>query len=387
MSNPYKNVPVDPYMSGKDALNKLLLNIERVQSFSDVNIAGDRIVSVKSKGRVHRVGKVPLNQDAVNRLVSEVFGGSNVPGDIKSGRLLDDTHRFSDEENRIVYRYRTSLVAMRSGREQSLKLNLRSLSSELPTLEYVSVTQELYDYIMDGPGLVIVSGETGSGKTTTLSGIFAHLIRSSGGEDAEGKIVSTYEEPVEYEYYDLINKIAIEYGCCNTEVFQHEIGRDIRDWAGAPKNAFRSNPDIILLGEARELKTIESALIFAQSGHLVFITTHAKGALSTINRLVQEFPSERQDAARASFLASTKFILSQQLVPRDDGGMVPLRETLKIPETAQRRFTMTPSGDQTRVFSEYFRDFGMTFKAHSTELFEQGHISQKTHKLICMREG
>ena len=152
-------------------------------------------------------------------------------------------------------------------------------------------------------GLVLVTGQTGSGKSTSLAAMIDKINR----ERAEHII--TIEDPVEFVHPD---KKSI--------VSQREVGAHTDTFAAAIKGALREDPDIILMGEMRDLETISMALTAAETGHLVFGTLHASSAPSTITRLVDAFPPEQQEMARGMIAGSIQLVLAQRLLPRKGGG-------------------------------------------------------------------
>lgn len=382
--NPYAEIHVEAGISSPSDFNKILGDIEEAQSFDDINFVSGRLLAVKSNGKVFRVGKRKLKTSEVEYLATLIGRGSNVPSDIRSGNQLDPSYQFTYKE-RLTFRYRVNVSAIRGDFGQDLKITLRSIKSEIPSLDYARISETDFDFILDGAGLLILSGETGSGKTTSIAAIIGHLIRNSVGKNLH-RIVCCYEQPSEYMYQSLVDNVYKETGC-NVEVYQHEIGLDLKDFVEGTRNAFRSNPDIILLGEARDLPTIKAALMLAQSGHMVMITTHAKGAINTISRLVSSFTEDEQGAALQGFLTSTKMIISQELIRSLDGGRVPIREFVSISNKAQRDFGVENPKNLMAAFGKYFSENGTTFMEHGRKLYSDGDISQTIYENIMLRES
>ena len=263
---------------------------------------------------------------------------------------------------------------------------MRAISSDIPTLDYVGLSEDEYSLMMNGPGLVIISGETGSGKTTTVAGTIGHLIRNSHRTD-DSRIISGYENPVEYLYQPLVENQIDEHGCCSIEVYQHEIPIDLPSFSEGMRNAFRSNPDIIILGEARDRVTIEASLQAALSGHLVFITTHAKGFLNTIARLITSFDESQRDAARTDFSTCIKMVISQELILHQDGrGIVPLREKMVFTEDLRRKFAKCETKDLTAALANAFELEGHSFLMDAKELRESGQISDAQFQHIAVQK-
>jgi twitching motility protein PilT len=179
---------------------------------------------------------------------------------------------------------------------------LRLLSDTIPALSSLGLPPAVERLTELRRGIVIVTGETGSGKSTTL----AAMIDSINHSRAEHVI--TLEDPVEYIYKP------------DKSIFnQREIGRDTESYANGLRAALREDPDIILVGEMRDLDTIETALTAAETGHLVFATLHTGSAAESIDRIVDVFPEERQKQIRMQLSMTLRAVLSQQLLPTADG--------------------------------------------------------------------
>lgn len=373
----YQQVRIPADLGQPGAIQDFLGQIEQLQSFDDINIASDRNIIIKSEGMVHRLTSRKIRKAEVFKLVAEFGKGSNAVTDVKGGRQLDDAYIFTFQEKKR-YRYRINISAMRNESEQGLKIAMRSIKTDIPTLEYVGISEDEYNLLVNGPGLVIISGETGSGKTTTLAGVIGHLIRQS-FITGDGRVICCYENPTEFLYQPLVDQVIEEHGDCSVEVYQHEIPIDFSSFIEATRNAFRSNPDIIVLGEARDYDTILAAFMFALSGHLVFITTHAKGVINTISRLITSFPESQRDAARMDFASSTKMIISQELIKTGQGGRVPLREKLPFTEDMRRNFARGDVSELPRKFVESLETKGTTFRKSADNLIERKKITPEVY--------
>jgi len=165
-------------------------------------------------------------------------------------------------------------------------------------------------------GLVLVTGPTGSGKSTTLASIIDKI-------NAEERLhIMTVEDPIEYLHS---SRLSI--------VNQREVGSDTRSFKDALKYVLRQDPDVVLIGEMRDLETIEAAITIAETGHLVFATLHTNSAVSSINRIIDVFPPHQQAQIRAQLSFTLVAVMSQLLVPRMNGGRVPAVEVM-VPNAA-----------------------------------------------------
>ena len=178
----------------------------------------------------------------------------------------------------------------------------RRVESKIPDMEQFSLPQVLYDIIDMHKGLVLVTGPTGSGKSTTLAAIVNEINKTRTAN------IITVEDPVEFIHKD------------NKSIVSHrEVGKQTQSFAAALKAALREDPDVILVGEMRDLETVSLALTAAETGHLVFGTLHTSGAPSTINRIIDVFPPEQQAQIRAQISTSLKMVVTQRLFKTKDG--------------------------------------------------------------------
>ena len=179
---------------------------------------------------------------------------------------------------------------------------LRRVETKIPLMDSLGLPPVLFELIDAHKGLVLVTGPTGSGKSTTLAAIINQI-----NESRQANII-TIEDPVEFIHKD---KKSI--------VSQREVGKQTESFAKALKGALREDPDVILVGELRDLETIGMALTAAETGHLVFATLHTSGASNTINRLIDVFPPEQQTQIKAQISESLKMVVTQKLFKKKDG--------------------------------------------------------------------
>lgn len=179
---------------------------------------------------------------------------------------------------------------------------LRMIPSKVPTFDELGLPKAAETIVNLPKGLVLVSGSSGSGKSTTLAAMIDYL------NQREKLHILTVEDPVEVIHP---HKMAI--------VNQREVGQDTASFASALKFALREDPDVVLIGEMRDLETIESALTIAETGHLAFATLHTPDAIQAINRVIDVFPAHQQPQVRAQLSSSLQAVMCQQLIPLADG--------------------------------------------------------------------
>ena len=197
-----------------------------------------------------------------------------------------------------VGRYRLNVFKQRG----SVAMAFRVVASEIPSAESLGIPETVSALYQKKRGLVLVTGPTGSGKSTTLASIIDTI-----NNNREAHVI-TLEDPIEFTYQ---HRMSI--------VNQREIGTDSNSYANALRAALREDPDVILVGEMRDLETISTAITAAETGHLVLSSVHTIGASNTVDRLIDVFPSHQQQQIRIQLASVLEAIVSQQLIPAVDG--------------------------------------------------------------------
>lgn len=209
---------------------------------------------------------------------------------------------------RGIGRFRCSVYRQRG----SLSCAVRVINAKVPRLSDLGLPDILADIARKKDGLVLVTGPTGSGKSTTLAAMIDQI-----NQERQGVII-TLEDPIEYLHH--------HRGCI---INQREVGTDTLSFASGLRSALRADPDVILVGEMRDLETISTAISAAETGHLVLSTLHTRGAANTIDRIIDAFPPESQQQIRVQLASVVQAVISQQLIPRTDGsGMVAAVEVM-----------------------------------------------------------
>jgi len=244
-----------------------------------------------------------LDDESVARMVRSIMPAKN--------RAEFDEHWDTDFAHEItgVSRFRVNVLRDRNG----VAAVIRTISTTTVTVEQMGITPEVQQLCALTKGLVLVTGPTGSGKSTTLCALVDLINRSRHDH------IITIEDPIEFVHKSK--------KCLIT---QRQVGVHTQSFKSALRAALREDPDIILVGELRDLETIAIALETAETGHLVFGTLHTSTAASTINRIVDQFPADRQDQIRVMLAESLKGVVSQTLCKKIGGGRVAAREILLV---------------------------------------------------------
>jgi twitching motility protein PilU len=259
---------------------------------SDLFITRGFPPAIKVDGTIHKATDTPLSGDQAAIMVRAIMNDKQI-------KEFDATKECNFAISpQGIGRFRVSAF-IQQGHVGAV---LRTITTEIPTLEELDLPPILKDVVMNKRGLVIVVGGTGSGKSTTLAAMIGHR-----NENSRGHIVSI-EDPVEY--------VHPHKGCVIT---QREVGVDTDSWHAALKNTLRQAPDVILIGEIRDRETMEYGIQFAETGHLCLATLHANSANQALDRIINFFPEERRQQLLMDLSLNAKAIVSQRLIPREGG--------------------------------------------------------------------
>lgn len=235
---------------------------------------------------------------------------------------------------------------------------LRTITTEIPSFDQIGLPASLKEVMMAKRGLILMVGATGSGKSTSLAAMLGHRNANSKGH------IITIEDPVEYVHPHL--------GCMIT---QREVGTDTLSWEAALKNTLRQAPDVIQIGEIRTRETMEYAINFAETGHLVLSTLHANSANQALDRIINFFSEEKREQVLMDLSLNLRAVISQRLVRRENGGRVPAVEImLNSPLIADLIFKGEVVGIK-EVMSRSNEQGMVTFDQYLYQLFESGQIS------------
>jgi twitching motility protein PilT len=290
---------------------------------SDLHVTTGTPPVMRVRGEVERMeGYEAFTPEQTQQLLYRILS-SEQQKNLELKRQLDFSHSIPG-----LARFRVNVYFQR----EAIGAAFRLIPTELKTLEELGIPSSLHQLAEKPRGLVLVTGPTGSGKSTTLAAIIDEINRN------RSEHILTIEDPIEFLHR---HKRCI--------VNQREIGPDALSFAEALRAALRQDPDVILVGEMRDLETISTALTAAETGHLVFGTLHTQSAPSTIDRIIDVFPAEQQEQVRIQIASSLQGVVTQALLPTADGvGRVPALEIL-LPDDAVRN--LIRQGKVEQVYS------------------------------------
>lgn len=318
-------------MDYKQYLDQLLL-VTAENGASDLHISPGHFPVIRVDGRLIQVANTQiLDKETAGGLVLELAG----PG--RKDRFLAEKELDFSYEFAGKYRFRTNVYNTRGG----LAASLRLIPNEVKTIEELNLPPIVKIFSRLSQGFVLVVGPNGHGKSTTLAAI-VDLINKERSE----KIV-TVEDPIEYIFTP--NKSIVD---------QREIYQDTFSFHKAIRSTFRQNVNVILVGEMRDYETMSAAVTAAETGHLVFASLHTNSASQTIERIIDSFPPNQQSQVRSQLANTISGVISQRLIPRIKGGLIPAVEVM-IATTAVRTLIRDNRPRQLDLVIETSQDVGM----------------------------
>lgn len=327
-----------------------LLELVFDQGASDLHIQVGRPPTLRLHGKMVSVDGPDLTPEDTEKLMQSITPDSYVQTTKTTGGA-DFGFAYLDQA-----RFRVSVLRAKG----TYGLVLRQIPNDFFPLEKIGIPDKIKDLLYRPRGLILVTGPTGSGKSTTLASMINYI-----NERRSGHII-TVEDPIEYYH---THKQCI--------VTQREVGVDVTSFSDAIRGALRQDPDVILVGEMRDLETIEAAISAAETGHLVFGTLHTNSAAKTIDRIVDAFPANMKEMIRTQLASSIVAVISQVLCKKEGGGRV---AGLEIMVTTTSIASLIRDNKTYRINSDIQTgaSLGMiTMDTHLLSLYNRGLVSAR----------
>jgi twitching motility protein PilT len=302
-------------------------------------------------GEIQPAGNDRLDARDTEKLVRELIG-EELWEELEEHRSVDFAFTWND---------RARLRANAFHQRDTVALALRMIPTKIPTMDEIRLPQSVRDLCVLPRGLVLLTGPTGTGKSTTLAAMIEWI-------NEHRKVhVLTVEDPIEYIHQHK-----------NSAVNQREVGPDAHSFADALRAALREDPDVLLVGEMRDLESISIALTMAETGHLVFATLHTNDAAQALDRIIDVFPAERQAQVRVQLSGSLAAVIAQRLLPKPDGGLVAAFEVL-IGSHAARNLVREGKTNQLRnVIATGHKEGMQTLEESLNQLLADRIIDEET---------
>ncbi|MFO0809193.1 MAG: type IV pilus twitching motility protein PilT [Gemmataceae bacterium] len=288
--------------SNQVLIDKLLTTVIQLKA-SDLHISVGQPPVIRLHSRLRKLDAKVLDADDTTALMKSITP-DRCQQELQEKGGADFAIEFTDG-----VRFRTAIFKQKG----TIGMVMRRIPSQFLTFEQIGMPDAIRSLIVQPRGLLLVTGPTGSGKTTSLASMINFI------NDNYDRHIITMEDPI--EYYHKHKKCTVN---------QREINVDVPSFPEAIKRALRMDPDIILVGEMRDLETIHAAIEAAETGHVVFATLHTSGAASTINRIIDVFPKDQQDQIRTQLSTALIGVLSQGLLPRKPDGLVAAYEMMVV---------------------------------------------------------
>jgi twitching motility protein PilT len=338
-------------------MEKLLSTVIQLKA-SDLHISVGQPPVVRHHGRMRKLDAKVLDSDDTTSLMKS----------ITPDRCQQELQQKGGSDFAIEYtdgvRFRVAIFKQKG----TIGMVMRRIPSQFLTFEQIGMPEAIRSLIVRPRGLLLVTGPTGSGKTTSLASMVNFI------NDNYDRHIITLEDPIEYFH---------KHKKCT--VNQREIGVDCQDFKEGIRRALRMDPDVILVGEMRDLETIHAAIEAAETGHVVFATLHTSGAASTINRIIDVFPKDQQDQIRTQLSTALMGVLSQAILPKKPDGLVAAFEMMVVtPAVAnlvrENKVYRIDSSIQTGRKHGMFLLDEMLFKLWREDLCEKEEVLLKSSK-------
>jgi twitching motility protein PilT len=332
-------------------VNKLFRMVMKHEG-SDLHLKVGQPPMMRLKGDIRRMDMRPLTQEDMERLLLPL--------------LSERQRRIFDEEGGVDFsyvigqdecRFRVSFFKQRS----RYSLVSRRVNTVIPNFATLGLPESIEKLCNFSEGLVILAGVTGSGKSTTIASMLDYIA------EREPLHILTVEDPIEFTFTDK-----------KAYINQREIGLDVRDWHKALKDAVRQDPDVILVGELRDVDTFEAAIHAAETGHLVFGTIHAASAATTINRILDLFPPDKHQAIRQALANNLKSVVAQKLIKGLKKGRVPTNEIMIVNPTIRKLISEAQDGKIIDAIRIGIQEGMMDFTENLRLLVDRGDIDKAT---------
>lgn len=325
---------------------------------SDLFVLAGSPVIEKKEGHIVPLTEKHLLPEETKQLIAEIYSMAK--------RDMEQYEKSGDDDFSFAIgglaRFRVNAYRQRG----SLAAVIRVVAFEIPDWKKLHISEEVMKLADVSDGLVLVTGTAGSGKSTTQACIIDRINRTK-----EAHIV-TLEDPIEYLH---THKKSI--------ISQREISIDTEDYPSALRACLRQAPDVILLGEMRDAETIRTAMTAAETGHLVIATLHTKGAVNTIDRILDSFPSEQQGQVRVQLSMVLRTVVSQQLIPDTEGCLVPAFEIMHADHAIRNMIRDNKNHQINNAMLAGGNDGMVVMDRYLQNLYEQKIISKQTLLDYC----
>ena len=357
-------MPNEPQKFMAEDLNNILLHMNNLGG-SDVYLQSGNHVIIDVSGFKRKVSRKPISFDSME-IITKHLQGDNAIGRLNSGEPIDDELEIKldiDGELRR-FRFRLNFTGTKVQGKDAIQATIRSIPVTPPPLEKIGLSRDhfIYKNFFPMQGLVVVTGPTGSGKSTLMASCVAELLR----EEFANRVINTYEAPIEFVYDEIDSPSCL--------VTQSSVPQNCSTFKKAIENSLRRKPEIIIVGEMRDAETIAAAIEAAQTGHLVIGTSHTNGVPETIRRLINTFGAAERESRQADIIDSMQLIVAQRLLKTTDEKRVAVREHLKFDQRTKERLLTSDALKINVETRKILEEKNISMLEEAREKYEQGII-------------
>lgn len=338
---------------------------------NDIFIESNEPLGIKKDNVTYNVTHRDISYNELSELIKKIYQTS-APTELRSGRPFGFAYSFTfGMDERLRFRVDVSAGNSITSIDEGIEIVMRPTEGEPPSVDELNLPKRIVDVTNNKDGLVLITGPTGSGKTTMIAALLKYIIQTM------RKHILTIEDPIEYDLKHVPNRIS--------RIIQSEIGTNVSSFSKFIKHMLRRSPDIILLGELRDAESIDAGILASQTGHLVFATGHTNNCSNALERLVDDLPAEQQKSKLLKLVSSTKSIIHQRLLNKRGGGRIAVMEELHITRELQMKMYSIIAKEEeslTHFLIEHIESTGLSIKSHILKKFSEGLLSVD----VCIEE-
>lgn len=329
-----------------------ILGLLVAQKGSDIHLGVGHPPILRIDGELRAIeGAPPLTPEAVEMLVLPLLSQEQQTV-LKRNKEIDFGYQYKDEGRFRVNVYHSL---------NNLSAALRLIPPKIRTIADLELPEIFNQFTQYSQGLILITGPTGEGKSTTLAALIDQINRTRANH------ILTIEDPIEFVHKPI-----------KSFVSQRELNQDTKEWTTALKSALREDPDVVLVGEMRDYETIASTLTVAETGHLVMATLHTSTAAQTIDRIIDVFPGSQQSQIRQQLAATIKVVVSQRLLPKIGGGRVPAFEIMIVNDAIRNLIREQKTFQIDNVMQTSAEEGMVLIESALLNLIGQGVITRET---------
>lgn len=339
-----------------------MLDLIIAHEASDLHLIPGQPATVRLHGKLIPIqGELPLSQSDSHTLAMQLLDEEKQKI-FEERKEIDFAYQYADKA-----RFRVNVYTQRGGTATSMRL----IPMKIKTIEELGLPAFLHEQTKHSMGLVLVTGPTGTGKSSTLAALLEEI------NQTRAEHILTVEDPIEFIYKPAKSIIS-----------QREVGSDTHGWQEALRSALREDPDIVLVGEMRDLETISAALTVAETGHLVYATLHTNSGPETIDRIIDVFPEHQQGQVRQQLSSALRAVVSQRLLPNTTGnGRVAALEVLLNTSAVENLIREGKTFQIDNVMQTSAESGMMTMEASLVKLMHSGVINYEAAQRASIRPG